>query len=86
MKETWIGCMKETWMPPAKAVANSGNTIYGVGVIMEPNKLIIELNHLAWLFIIEFHNHNVFFSLLALLKIIKIHMLELRYSLHIWSR
>ena len=40
--------MKETRMPPALAVnrvANSGNTIYGVGVIEDMN--IFEYGHLA---------------------------------------
>ena len=26
--------MKETWMPPANLLENSGNTIYGISVIV----------------------------------------------------
>ena len=43
--------MKETRMPPAKAanlVANSGNTIYGVGVI-DIGKLVLQIMFAGWL-------------------------------------
>ena len=60
------GCMIETWMPSANLVANSGNTIYRVSVIVK----WIHRNKLQWSFLLK---HKCFKMFTILFRLVFTH-------------